>query len=91
MTRRCGPVQVSVLIAGLVNAPEEIKRIDRELKKIEAELKKVEGKLGSKGFLEKAPAEVVDKQKTIQEELQAKRETLLETRERMESFKEGNS
>jgi len=86
VTRRCGPIQVSVHIAGLVNAPEELKRIDRELGKLAAELKKVEAKLGNRGFLEKAPAEVVEKQKAIQEELEAKRATLFETKKRMEKL-----
>jgi valyl-tRNA synthetase len=88
VTRRCGPVQVSVHIAGLVNPEEEIKRIDKELTKLEAELKKVEGKLGNQGFLAKAPAEVVEKQKEVREELTAKRATLRETRKRMEALLE---
>jgi valyl-tRNA synthetase len=87
LTRRCGPVQVCVHVAGVVNPDEEIARIDKDLKKFEAELKKVEGKLGSETFLAKAPEDVVAKQKAIREELVAKLETLTETRKRMEALK----
>ncbi|HUT54449.1 MAG TPA: valine--tRNA ligase [bacterium] len=88
VTRRCGPVQVSVHVAGLVNPDQEIKRIDKELAKLGAELKKVEAKLANQGFIAKAPPEVIAKQKEIQEELTAKKATLLETRKRMEDLKQ---
>jgi valyl-tRNA synthetase len=86
VTRRCGPVRVSMDVAGLVNPAEEIARIDNDLGKLEGELKKAEGKLGNKKFLDKAPSEVVRKQQEIKEELSAKRATLVETRQRMEAL-----
>jgi valyl-tRNA synthetase len=86
VTRRCGPIQVSIDIAGLVDAKSEIERIDKEMKKLDGELKKVTGKLGNEKFMNKAPAEVVAKQKDIKEELEARKSTLLEARSRMEGM-----
>ena len=87
VTRRSGPVRVSIDVSGLVNADEEIQRIDKEIKKLDAELKKVEGKLGNEKFLANAPEDVVAKQKAIKEELSGKKDTLMETRKRMEAIK----
>ena len=88
VTRRCGPVQVSIDIAGLVDVKSEIERIDKEIKKLDGELKKVLGKLGNEKFMSKAPAEVVAKQKDIKEELEARRKTLEDSRARMEGMLE---
>ncbi len=88
VTRRCGPIQVCLDIAGLVDAGEEIARIGKETAKLEAELKKVMGKLGNEKFLSKAPPEVVAKQEEIKAELEARLETLRETRSRMELIRD---
>jgi len=88
VVRRAGAVQVCVHIAGLVDAEAEIERIEKELKKLETELEKVDGKLKNRSFVEKAPQEVVQKQCSIKQELAAKKDTLVETRERMKALLE---
>ena len=49
-----------VPLTGLVDLDEERQRLSKERGKAEAELKRAEGKLGNRGFVEKAPAPVVE-------------------------------
>ena len=51
--------QVHVILKGLLNFEEEKNRLKKEIKKIENEMSFSEKKLSNKGFLEKAPEEVV--------------------------------
>jgi valyl-tRNA synthetase len=53
--------QVHVLLKGLMDFDEEKKRLRKEIKIIREEMEVSAKKLSSKGFLEKAPAEIVDK------------------------------
>ncbi len=53
-------VEVLVLLKGIVAFDKEAARIERELKKTEKNLAAIEKKLGSKGFAERAPADVVE-------------------------------
>ena len=52
--------------------------------KVSAELSRVEKKLANSQFLEKAPAEVVQKNKDLLEELAAQKNKLLENLERLD-------
>jgi valyl-tRNA synthetase len=66
-----------------VDKGAEVERLTKELAKVTAELDKVEKKLGNPQFVEKAPEEVVRKNRGILEELQAQRGKLEENLERM--------
>jgi valyl-tRNA synthetase len=72
-----GSVEVLVGLKGLVTADEERARIDRELKRLDKEIGVIDKKLSSKGFVDRAPKEVV-------EEAQAQRKALVEARARVE-------
>ena len=56
-----GKNQVHVLLKGLLDFDEEKKRLRKEIKKIQKDMVVSEKKLSNKGFLEKAPGEIVDK------------------------------
>ena len=73
-----GPIEVLVPLKGLVTPEAESARIDRELKKIDKEIAAIDKKLGSPGFVERAPKSVV-------EESRAQRATLIEAKERLEA------
>jgi valyl-tRNA synthetase len=73
-----GPIEVLVALKGLVTAAEEEERIDRSLKKIAKDLAALEKKLGSPGFVDRAPKEVV-------EEARQQRASLLEAKTRLEA------
>jgi len=70
-----------VEVAGLVDLDKELARIDSELASINKELARVTGKLSNEQFTSKAPAEIVEKERGIQSELQDKK-TKLEDRKK---------
>jgi valyl-tRNA synthetase len=55
-----GPLEVLVALKGLVDPDSERARIEREVKKIDKELAAIDKKLGSPGFADRAPRDVVD-------------------------------
>jgi len=63
---------VHVLLEGLIDFEEEKKRIGKAINKIEKEMAASNKKLSNKGFLQKAPAEIVADVKTKFEGLSAK-------------------
>jgi len=73
-----GPIEVLVLLKGLVTEDAEIARIDRNLKKIDKDLAALDKKLGSPGFVDRAPKEVV-------EEARQQRASLVEAKARLEA------
>ena len=73
-----GPIEVLVPLKGLVTAEAEEERIDRSLKKIGKDLAALDKKLGSPGFVDRAPKEVV-------EEARQQRASLIEARARLEA------
>jgi valyl-tRNA synthetase len=63
-----------------------VARLDREIAKLEKEIAPSRKKLTNEGFLDKAPAEVVDKEKAKVAETDSKVERLQASRQRMQSF-----
>ncbi|HKK22289.1 MAG TPA: valine--tRNA ligase, partial [Pseudohaliea sp.] len=82
-TALAGDVEILVPLAGLIDRDAELDRLARELDRIEGELKRLRGKLGNPGFVAKAPADVVEREReklAAQEQartrLEAQRQTL---------------
>jgi len=71
-------LEVYVVPSGIDVAGETL-RLEKELKKVDADLQKVKKKLINPDFLERAPADVVEKEKAKQEELGAKFEKITES------------
>ncbi|MEW6458246.1 MAG: valine--tRNA ligase [Bacillota bacterium] len=69
-------MEVFVPLAGLIDIDREAGRLARELQQVEKDFSRVEGKLGNPAFLEKAPPEVVEKERGKRAELAEKREAL---------------
>jgi valyl-tRNA synthetase len=55
--------EIFVRLRGVVDAAEVRKRLDRDLAKVEKELSAVEAKLRRADFIDRAPAEIVDKER----------------------------
>jgi valyl-tRNA synthetase len=70
-------------IADLIDASEEIARLDKQLGKLGGEITGLEKRLGNEAFVAKAPAEVVAEQKTRLDELQGTRDKLSLAREQL--------
>ncbi|WP_339459651.1 valine--tRNA ligase [Pseudomonas sp. EA_105y_Pfl2_R69] len=62
-TALVGDMQVLVPMAGLIDKDAELARLDKEIARLDGEVKRVGGKLANEGFVAKAPAEVLDKER----------------------------
>ena len=56
-------------IADIIDLDQERDRLKKQISKLEADLKKIEGKLGNEKFLANAPEDVVEEQKSRQDEI----------------------
>jgi valyl-tRNA synthetase len=66
-----GEMKVLIPMRGLIDKEAELARLDKEIQRLSKELPRLEGKLGDQGFLAKAPAQVVEKERTRLEDLRA--------------------
>jgi valyl-tRNA synthetase len=85
-TTLVGDMQVLVPMAGLIDKDAELARLDKEIGRLDGEVKRVGGKLGNAGFVDKAPAEVIDKERAKLAEAEQAKARLLEQRERIASL-----
>ncbi len=76
-----GPIEVLVPLKGLVTAAAEKARVERNLKKIDKDVAALDKKLGSPGFVDRAPKEVVD-------EARQQRASLIEAKARLEAARD---
>ncbi|MBK6289138.1 MAG: valine--tRNA ligase [Gammaproteobacteria bacterium] len=75
-TQVVGQLELLVPLAGLVDAEAERARLGREDEKLGKEIARLEARLANQGFVAKAPAEVVAKERARLDELGATRATL---------------
>ena len=71
-----GQNQIHVLLKGILDFQEERKRLEKQIEKIEKEIKASNRKLSNRGFLEKAPAEIVEEVREKVETMTLKLEKL---------------
>jgi valyl-tRNA synthetase len=81
-------VEVFVPLAGAVDFQTEMARLDKELNKAAKELDIVTRKVNNDDFLAKAPAEVVEKERTKARGIAEKQSKLLALRERLQGLME---
>jgi valyl-tRNA synthetase len=62
-TQLAGDVELLVPMADLIDKDAEIVRLDKEIEKLAKQIDQLRGKLGNEGFVGKAPAEVVAKER----------------------------
>jgi len=58
-----GEMKILIPMAGLIDKEAELARLEKEIQKIHNDLPRVEGKLNNPAFVDKAPPEVIDKEK----------------------------
>ena len=58
-----GGVEIILPLEGMIDIDKEIERLEKELAEVESEIKRAEGKLANEGFVKKAPAELVEKER----------------------------
>lgn len=62
-TALVGEMEVLVPIAGLIDKTAELTRLDKEIKKLKTEIERTSNKLNNASFVEKAPVEVIEKER----------------------------
>jgi valyl-tRNA synthetase len=80
-----GACTLYIPLGDLVDIDKELARLDKEVKNLEGEITRAEGRLNNPGFVGKAPAALVEKEK---EKLQANRDKLDAVRSRIAELKE---
>jgi valyl-tRNA synthetase len=85
-TSLVGNMKVLIPLAGLIDKEAEIARLNKELDKKQKELQRLDGKLNNASFVDKAPAQVVDKEKQRRAETAAAIENLQEQLSRIQSL-----
>ncbi len=68
-TQMIAQLEIHMPLAGLIDLKAEAQRLRKELQRITQDIARVESKLSSSSFIERAPAEVVNKEKTHRDEL----------------------
>lgn len=70
-TALVGDLEILIPMAGLINKDEESARLNREIAKLKKETERAESKLNNPNFADKAPADVVSKERDKLMELQS--------------------
>ena len=83
-----GDLKILVPMAGLIDKQAELDRLSKEISKIEANLPRIEGKLNNPKFVDKAPATVIEKERTKLAGFRSQLEKLLEQKAKIELIEE---
>jgi valyl-tRNA synthetase len=82
-TQLVGELEVLVPMADLIDKDAELARLSKEIDKQEKLIGGIEKKLGNDGFVAKAPAAVVEKERAKLADFQTARRLLVEQREKI--------
>ncbi len=69
LTGQQGPIEIHVDVSRFIDKVAERKRLEKERENLAKQIASIEGKLNNKGFVDKAPAEVVQQQRAKLDEL----------------------
>ncbi|AIF52510.1 valine--tRNA ligase [Pelosinus sp. UFO1] len=78
MTAVVSGVEIYLPLKGLIDVEKESARLNKELATLDKEIARIEGKLSNEGFVAKAPAEVIAKEKAKAGEYQEKQTAIRE-------------
>ncbi|MEZ4673269.1 MAG: class I tRNA ligase family protein [Caldilineaceae bacterium] len=78
VTLAVGGMTIYLPMAGLVDLSAELTRLQKEIENLDGQLNKIAGLLSNPGFINKAAANVVDRERNRQRDLQEKRTQLAE-------------
>ena len=82
----CASAEIRIPLGELVDIGKEIARLEKEKDNLENEIKRAQAKLGNPGFVNKAPAELVEKEK---EKIEVNKGMLDNLSQRIKDLQEG--
>lgn len=81
-----GDMKILIPMAGLIDKDAELGRLYKEIQRISKELPRIEGKLNNPSFVDKAPPEVIDKEKAKLADLQSMLNNLEQQQRKIQSL-----
>ena len=81
-----GDMQLLVPMAGLIDKDAELSRLDKEIDRLTKDMGRTEGKLSNAKFVDRAPADVVQKERDKLTDMQSAVVRLHDQRERVDSL-----
>jgi valyl-tRNA synthetase len=85
-TALVGEMEVLIPLADLIDKEAELARLEKEIARLRQELERAEKKLANPGFVEKAPAAVVEKEREKLESARSAVEKLSDQAERIRNL-----
>ena len=85
-TALVGAMKILIPMAGLIDKEAELRRLAKEIEKLDRDLSRSEGKLANDSFVDRAPPEVVAKERARVAEFHAAKNKLLEQKARIETL-----
>ncbi|MGC8684688.1 MAG: valine--tRNA ligase [bacterium] len=79
-------LNIYVHLSGVIEPSLEIQRLEKEMGKLQIELEKYKYKLSNEDFLKKAPEDVIEETKNINEQLKARYEQLIASLNRIKTL-----
>jgi valyl-tRNA synthetase len=81
-----GDMKILIPMAGLIDKAAELARLDKEIQKLVKELPRIADKLANPSFVDKAPPEVIEKEKAKLADLQAMLNSLEQQQRKIQSL-----
>jgi valyl-tRNA synthetase len=81
-----GELKILIPMAGLIDKDAELARLEKEIQKILNDLPRVEGKLSNPTFIDKAPPEVIEKEKAKLADLRSTLNNLEQQKARIQAL-----
>jgi valyl-tRNA synthetase len=81
-----GDMKILIPMAGLIDKEAELARLEKEIQKIKNDLPRVEGKLNNPTFVDKAPQDVIDKEKVKLADLNSSLNNLEQQQRKIQSL-----
>lgn len=79
-------MEILVPMAGIIDKDAELARLQKELEKLDKEIARLDGKLSNAGFVSKAPADVVEKERAKLSDMQLAASRLRDQHQRIASI-----
>lgn len=81
-----GDLKVLIPMAGLIDKEQELARLDKQITKLRADVERSTNKLNNPKYVERAPADIVERERQRLEEINTQLEQLQNQRQRIESI-----